>query len=167
MKAMVAGTPTIPASIDEWIASLAAAPGEVATLLRPAWAEQLERGYGHTIREIGQQPVTWLETAARMRGNGPVLAESLAGAESVVFTGSGSSVYAAECVAPCLQQALGVPVSAVPAGLILTHPETCLPPNAGTSSSPATRRARSPPLTSPAPASASSCSTRGPTTAAS
>jgi tagatose-6-phosphate ketose/aldose isomerase len=129
MKAMVAGTPTIPASIDEWIASLAAAPGEVATLLRPAWAEQLERGYGHTIREIGQQPVTWLETAARMRGNGPVLAESLAGAESVVFTGSGSSVYAAECVAPCLQQALGVPVSAVPAGLILTHPETCLPPN--------------------------------------
>jgi tagatose-6-phosphate ketose/aldose isomerase len=48
---------------------------------------------------------------------------------AVVFTGSGSSVYAGECVAPCLQEALGVHVSAVPAGLILTHPETCLPPN--------------------------------------
>jgi tagatose-6-phosphate ketose/aldose isomerase len=47
---------------------------------------------------------------------------------AVVFTGSGSSVYAAECVAPCVQRVLGVPVSAVPAGLILTHPESCLPP---------------------------------------
>jgi tagatose-6-phosphate ketose/aldose isomerase len=54
---------------------------------------------------------------------------SLDGASAVVFTGSGSSIYAAECVAPCLQHGLGVPVSAVPAGLILTHPETCLPPN--------------------------------------
>jgi len=126
---MGAAIPTIPASVDEWLAALASAPGEFGTLLRTPWAEQLERGYGHTIREVGQQPVTWIETAARLRGLAPVLSESLAGAESVVFTGSGSSVYAAECVAPCLQQALGVPVSAVPAGLILTHPETCLPPN--------------------------------------
>jgi tagatose-6-phosphate ketose/aldose isomerase len=128
MKAMVAETP-VPASVDEWLANLAAGTGEVATLLRPSWAEQLERGYGHTIREIAQQPVTWLETTMRVRGLAPLVAESLAGAGSVVFTGSGSSIYAAECVAPCLQQALGVPVSAVPAGLILTHPETCLPPN--------------------------------------
>jgi len=126
---MGAATPAIPASVDEWLATLASAPGEFAALLRAPWAEQLERGYGHTVREIGQQPVTWVETATRLRGLGPVLSESLAGVESVVFTGSGSSVYAAECVAPCLQEALGVPVSAVPAGLILTHPETCLPPN--------------------------------------
>ena len=45
------------------------------------------------------------------------------------FTGSGSSIYAAECAAPALQRALGVPVTAVPAGLILTHPDTCLPPS--------------------------------------
>ncbi len=121
--------PTLPASVDEWLAALASVPGELGALLRPSWAEQLERGYGHTLREIGQQPVTWLETAARMRGLVPVLETSLGGAETVVFTGSGSSVYAGECVAPCLQEALGVPVTAVPAGLILTHPETCLPPN--------------------------------------
>jgi tagatose-6-phosphate ketose/aldose isomerase len=63
-----------------------------------------------------------------MRGLLPLIDESLDGMPSVVFTGSGSSIYAAECVAPCLQRTLGVPVSAVPAGLILTHPETCLPP---------------------------------------
>jgi tagatose-6-phosphate ketose/aldose isomerase len=122
-------TPTLPASVDQWLSTLASAPGELGALLRPPWAEQLERGYGHTLREIGQQPVTWLETTARMRGLVPVLEASLAGADAVVFTGSGSSVYAGECVAPCLQQALGVHVTAVPAGLILTHPETCLPPN--------------------------------------
>jgi D-galactosamine 6-phosphate deaminase/isomerase len=126
---MGAATPTIPTSVDEWLATLASAPGEFARLLRAPWAEQLERGYGNTIREVGQQPVTWIETAGRLRGLAPLLAECLAGAGSVVFTGSGSSVYAGECVAPCLQEALGVPVSAVPAGLILTHPETCLPPN--------------------------------------
>ncbi len=126
---MGAATPTIPGSVDDWLAILGSVPGELARLLRTPWAEQLERGYGHTIRELGQQPVTWVETAARLRGLAPLLAECLAGAEAVVFTGSGSSVYAGECVAPCLQEALGVPVSAVPAGLILTHPETCLPPN--------------------------------------
>ena len=121
--------PTLPTSVDEWLTTLASAPGALGALLRPSWDEQLARGYGHTLREIGQQPVTWLETAARMRGLVPVLEASLDGAEAVVFTGSGSSVYAGECVAPCLQEALGVHVTAVPAGLILTHPETCLPPN--------------------------------------
>lgn len=119
----------VPASVDEWLAALASVPGEIGTLLRPAWAEQLERGYGHTLREICQQPITWLETAARMRGLAPLLRPSVEGAAGVVLTGSGSSVYAGECVAPCLQEALGVPVTAVPAGLILTHPETCLPPS--------------------------------------
>jgi tagatose-6-phosphate ketose/aldose isomerase len=122
-------TPTPPASVDEWLETLASVPGALGALLRPSWDEQLERGYGHTLREIGQQPVTWLETTARMRGLVPVLEASLDRAEAVVFTGSGSSVYAGECVAPCLQEALGVHVTAVPAGLILTHPETCLPPN--------------------------------------
>jgi tagatose-6-phosphate ketose/aldose isomerase len=122
-------TTALPASVGDWLAALASVPGELGTLLRPAWAEQLEHGYGHTLREICQQPITWLETAARMRGLAAFLQPCLDGATAVVFTGSGSSVYAGECVAPCLQQALGVPVTAVPAGLILTHPETCLPPN--------------------------------------
>jgi tagatose-6-phosphate ketose/aldose isomerase len=113
--------------VAEWLASLSG-QGALGALLSPSAEEQVRRGYGHTLREIAQQPVTWLETAARMRALPPLVGESLDGASAVVFTGSGSSIYAAECVAPCLQHGLGLPISAVPAGLILTHPETCLPP---------------------------------------
>jgi tagatose-6-phosphate ketose/aldose isomerase len=117
----------IPASVEEWLSRLSGR-GALGALLAPAAEEQLRRGYGHTLREIVQQPATWIETAARLHHLRPVVEASLDGASSVVFTGSGSSLYAAECVAPCLHRGLGVPVSAVPAGLILTHPETCLPP---------------------------------------
>jgi tagatose-6-phosphate ketose/aldose isomerase len=113
-------------TVDEWLASFPET-GVLGDLLSPSPEEQVRRGYGHTLREIAQQPLTWIETAARMRGL-PLVAECLSGVSAVVLTGSGSSVYAAECVAPCLQHGLGVPVSAVPAGLILTHPEACLPP---------------------------------------
>jgi tagatose-6-phosphate ketose/aldose isomerase len=116
------------ASVDEWIATLtrSGAP-EIAQLLARPWDEQLERGYGHTLREIAQQPLTWQDTARRVHEEREALAASLAGAEAVVLTGSGSSVYAAECVAPWLQERLGLPVSAAPAGTLLTHPGACLP----------------------------------------
>lgn len=116
-----------PSSVDEWLGAIQGA-GALGTLLAPSPEEQVRRGYGHTLREIAQQPLTWVETAARMRALLPVVEDSLDGVSAVVFTASGSSIYAAECVAPCLQRGLGIPVSAVPAGLILTHPETCLPP---------------------------------------
>jgi tagatose-6-phosphate ketose/aldose isomerase len=122
------GTGTLPSSVDEWLASLAG-PGALGALFGLPWEQQVRRGYGHTLREICQQPVTWPETVASVRALVPLVGESLDGVTAVVFTGSGSSLYAAECVAPCLQHALGLPVSAVPAGLILTHPETCLPPS--------------------------------------
>jgi D-galactosamine 6-phosphate deaminase/isomerase len=118
---------TSPVSIDEWLASLAGR-GALGALLSAPVEEQLRRGYGHTLREIAQQPLTWLETAEAVGAQLPELAHSLEGVSSVVLTGSGSSIYAAECVAAGLQRALGVPVSAVPAGLILTHPDSCLPP---------------------------------------
>ncbi|HEX9190378.1 MAG TPA: tagatose-6-phosphate ketose isomerase [Vicinamibacteria bacterium] len=121
------GTNALPGSLDAWLSSLALAEA-FSPLLAPSWEEQLRRGYGHTLREIAQQPVTWLETAAHVRRLRALVDESLAGVAAVVLTGSGSSVYAAECAAPCLQRTLGLPVSAVPAGLVLTHPETCLPP---------------------------------------
>jgi tagatose-6-phosphate ketose/aldose isomerase len=117
----------VPSSVDEWLSSFPE-HGPLGELLAPAPEEQLRRGYGHTLREIAQQPVTWIDTSDSLRGLQPLIEDSLRDAAAVVVTGSGSSLYAAECVAPCLQQALGVPVSAVPAGLILTHPDTCLPP---------------------------------------
>jgi tagatose-6-phosphate ketose/aldose isomerase len=118
----------VPASVDEWLASLAG-HGALGALLSAPVEEQLRLGYGHTLREIAQQPLTWLETSAAMCAQLPEVAHSLEGVSSVVLTGSGSSSYAAECVAAGLQRGLGVPVSAVPAGLILTHPESCLPPS--------------------------------------
>jgi tagatose-6-phosphate ketose/aldose isomerase len=117
----------VPAALDDWLASLAGT-GEIGTLLAPPFDEQVRRGYGHTLREISQQPVTWMDTAERMRSAAPALAQSLDGVEAIVVTGSGSSHYAAECAVPWLQAELGRPVSAVPGGLVLTHPETCLPP---------------------------------------
>jgi tagatose-6-phosphate ketose/aldose isomerase len=117
----------VPSSVDDWLESLADS-GELGALLSPPWEEQLRRGYGHTLREIAQQPVTWAETVARMRSERATLEASLDGVEAIVVTGSGSSHYAGECAAPWLQAELGLPASAVPGGLVLTHPETCLPP---------------------------------------
>ena len=123
-------TPRAWRSPRPWTTGSPPSPGQGAlgALLSPSPEEQVRRGYGHTLREIAQQPVTWIETAAPHAGAPPRGRGEPCRRPAVVFTGSGSSIYAAECVAPCLQRGLGVPVSAVPAGLILTHPETCLPP---------------------------------------
>jgi tagatose-6-phosphate ketose/aldose isomerase len=115
-------------SVDELLASLAGA-GEIGRLLRPPGEEQLGRGYGHTLHEICQQPVTWRDTAALVLRRADDLRRSREGMDAVVLTGSGSSLYAGECVAPCLQGTLQLPTTAVPGGLILTHPELCLPPS--------------------------------------
>lgn len=112
---------------EEWLSSLKRR-GELGALLTPPFEEQLRRGYGHTLREICQQPSTWLDTRARMAQAAAVVEDTLRGATAIVFTGSGSSLYAGECVAPCLQGLIGVPVSTVPTGTILTHPEAALPP---------------------------------------
>lgn len=121
MKARVEGT------VDDWLETLSGA-GELGALLGVPWAEQLDQGYGHTLREICQQPLTWPETTETLVASGADLEESLDGADALVLTGSGSSVYAAECAAPHLQRVLRRPAVAVPTGRILTHPEVCLPP---------------------------------------
>jgi tagatose-6-phosphate ketose/aldose isomerase len=115
-------------SVDDWLKTLTDAGG-IGELLRVPRDEQLARGYGHTLREIGQQPVTWPETVATMIGRAAELERSLSGVGSLVLTGSGSSYYAAQCAAPCLQRRLRRPVAALPTGRILTHPEMCLPPS--------------------------------------
>jgi len=66
---------------------------------RPA-GDQEQAGYYHTLREICQQPLTWQETAASVAARQAELREILAGAEGrpVALTGSGSSLYAGECL---------------------------------------------------------------------
>ena len=123
-----------PADIESWLQHLTGS-GEVGALLSAPQNEQIELGYGHTLREICQQPATWLGTAARLGACRGLVAESLQAAGigdrsgTIVLTGSGSSLYAGECVAVPLQEAFGVPVSAVNAGQLLTHPRGSLPPS--------------------------------------
>ncbi len=83
-------------------------------------SEQRERGYHHTLREILQQPATWLETADLVGRS----AVSLAGEGPVLLTGSGSSHYIGESLEPVLARSLGRPVRAVPAGTLLTDGES-------------------------------------------
>ena len=112
-----------------------AGTGALGALPRPVpRSEQLARGYGHTLREIAQQPVTWIETAARMRGRLPLSSDARGRRVGRRAAPSSSRARAARSTPAsawprACSTALGVPVSAVPAGLILTHPETCLPPH--------------------------------------
>lgn len=119
-------------AIDAWLARLAAVTA-FAPLLEVSRAAQRERGYGHTLREICQQPLTWPRTAAMMVSaagrihkalrDGGILDRS----GGLLLTGSGSSFFAGECAALSLQDSLGVETRALPAGLILTHSRGTLP----------------------------------------
>ena len=119
-------------SVDDWLSGLDPTQ-EIGRLLAHPAKEQQAQGYAHTLREIAQQPVTWLGTAAAVAADRVRLDEVLeragihARTGSLVLTGSGSSLYAGECLALPLQAALNVPAQALPAGLLLTHPES-LPP---------------------------------------
>jgi tagatose-6-phosphate ketose/aldose isomerase len=119
-------------SVDDWLISLASQPGEVGSLLAATPAAQEARGYRHTLREICHQPIIWLETASRMAGHVSLVEASL-GLEdrattpaSIVLTGSGSSLYAGECLSLALQSALDIPVHPISAGMVLTDPRGCL-----------------------------------------
>ena len=119
-------------SIEDWLASLNGR-GRIGALLARDPAEQDDRGFLHTLREICQQPVTWVETASGVSEQASVIDDALAagipdGHGAMVLTGSGSSLYVGDCLALPLQEALRVPVSALPAGLLLIRPEGCLPP---------------------------------------
>ncbi len=89
--------------------------------------EQRSRGYFHTLREILQQPATWLDTCARVLANGRVLGDLAEGIQSLTLTGSGSSLFACECVAPVLRKELGVTAEAIGAGTLVTHGIAALP----------------------------------------
>jgi tagatose-6-phosphate ketose/aldose isomerase len=107
---------------------------ELERLLGRSAAEQRSHGYADTLREILQQPSRWVDTA-RLLGEPQVLA-SLRKAMTprpahIVLTGSGSSMYIGECLAPGLQLRLGLPVQAISAGTLLTHWRSVLPPGAG------------------------------------
>jgi tagatose-6-phosphate ketose/aldose isomerase len=104
--------------IPDWLRTLSGAEGRFSAILRKSEQDPMD-GYRHTIREICQQPATWLDTARRMQGFRTQIEQSLAGCQRIVLTGSGSSQYAGECVAPALRKDLGLPVEVQGGGSLL------------------------------------------------
>ena len=100
------------------ISQLCAAPAE----------EQQARGYVHTLREICQQPELWEITARTMAGALDSIRPVVEEAGEVVLTGSGSSLYVAECIAHAIQVGAGKPVRAMPSGELLLLGPGALPP---------------------------------------
>lgn len=114
---------------DAWRRALAANQRKAAQLLDRAAAEQKQRGYFYTLREICQQPWTWLSTCERMVALRDSLLAAMNGIKSLVFTGSGSSEYAGDCVRLPLQNELAMCVEAVSGGTLLIHGAKALPRN--------------------------------------
>lgn len=116
--------------IERAIRAGIATSDRVRMLLSEPEPIRIESGYGHTLREVFQQPSVWADTALRaveyLREQFLPLLEARA-FRSIVFAGSGSSHYVGELVAPMLTQRLGMPVSAVAAGDFLTHGRDALP----------------------------------------
>ncbi|GGA19238.1 tagatose-6-phosphate ketose isomerase [Dyella nitratireducens] len=104
-----------------------------ALLERPAEVQRAA-GYADTLREILQQPATWEGTFQLTHASAAqsLLTRALDPRPAhIVLTGSGSSIYIGECLAPLLQASLGLPVQAIAAGTLLTHWRSVLPPGPG------------------------------------
>ena len=113
---------------DAYLRDLAGRAPALRELLQAPEQQQRESGYFHTLREICQQPLLWTETASAAVRARAALTAALEGVRSVVLTGSGSSLYAGDCLALALQDALRISVAAIGGGELLTHGGRRLPP---------------------------------------
>lgn len=119
--------PTSVVTQSEWQRALIENQRKAAQFFGRAEAEQLQCGYFHTLKEICQQPWTWLRTCDRMMALQDALLASANGIKSLIFTGSGSSEYAGDCVRFPLQNELSVCVESVSGGTLLIHGSKALP----------------------------------------
>ncbi len=120
--------PSNNANSEPWLAAIARRQKAAAQLLGRSEEQQRQAGYFHTLREILQQPVTWLETARQLASLAGPLVENLSGVRSLVLSGSGSSEYAAECVRLPLQNRLAIPVQTIGGGALLTQGSKAIAP---------------------------------------
>ena len=102
-------------------ASLARSQHEAAILLNRPPEHQQALGYFHTLREILQQPGTWLHTRAQLRALAGELQQTLTGVKLLVLTGSGSSEFAGQCLRLTLQSELSISAESIAGGDLLTH----------------------------------------------
>jgi tagatose-6-phosphate ketose/aldose isomerase len=112
----------------DWQRALTNQQARASLLFGRTDAEQKRLGYFHTLREICQQPWTWLRTCERMVGSSDSLRRDLAGILHLSLTGSGSSEYAAECVRLPLQNELSICTESISGGALLMHGGKVLPP---------------------------------------
>jgi D-galactosamine 6-phosphate deaminase/isomerase len=120
--------PSNNADSEPWLAAIARHQKAAAELLVRSEEQQRQAGYFHTLREILQQPITWLDTARQLAALAGPLGETLSGVRTLVLTGSGSSEYAAECVRLPLQNRLAIPVQTIGGGALLTHGSKAIAP---------------------------------------
>src|SRR5882757_13441 len=113
---------------SDWQRALTKDQARAAELFERPEAEQKRLGYFHTLREICQQPWTWLRTCDRMIALRDGLRKDVAGIRSLALTGSGSSEYAAECVCLPLQNELGICTESISGGALLMYGGKALPP---------------------------------------
>jgi tagatose-6-phosphate ketose/aldose isomerase len=112
---------------SDWLRDLCERQPQAASLLSAPAEEQHRRGYFHTLREIFQQPSSWIHTAEQVSLLASDLCPCLAGIRNLVLTGSGSSEYAGHCVRLALQKQLSINTLAVSGGVLLTHGAKALP----------------------------------------
>jgi len=112
---------------EDFLQRLARSQDSVAALVARSPEDQQRLGYFHTLREVCQQPVTWVRTAEFMVESAPSLQRCVKGICGITLTGSGSSEFAGDCVRLALQRELGVNVQAVAGGAILTQGSHALP----------------------------------------
>ena len=105
----------------DWVQLLSESQPFAAEMLARDPEEQRRLGYVHTLREICQQPWTWVRTAELMQQLARVLSPLVEGISSLVLSGSGSSDFAGDCVRMVLQKELSVSTQAIPGGMLLTH----------------------------------------------
>jgi tagatose-6-phosphate ketose/aldose isomerase len=113
----------VPESVcdQSWLSVVARDQVEAADLLGRTEEEQRQSGYFHTVREILQQPATWLQTGKELASLSDRMQQALVGAKILVLTGSGSSEYAGECVGVFLQNRLNIQAQTIGGGMLVTY----------------------------------------------
>jgi D-galactosamine 6-phosphate deaminase/isomerase len=117
---------TLGEHIDAWLSELTS-QNELGRLLALPPQQREAAGYGHTLREICIQPLTWKDTARRLLPYRERLAGWMQESAWLALTGSGSSQYACECVSPALQAEMGLPVLALGGGWLLVEGARAVP----------------------------------------
>lgn len=112
----------------DWLRTLSESQPKAAELLAKSPEEQRRLGYFHTLREICQQPSTWIRTSDLVKSRFGSFDPLLQSVSAVTLTGSGSSEFAGDCVRPVLQKELGISTQAIGGGALLTHGAKALAP---------------------------------------